>query len=395
MNEKLLDSNNKFGSYMFLSDNLTNINDISYYYKFLILIGIFYILPSLEFVFFQSQDDKVICYYNNKCKHDLGIIPAFNAIISNIFYIVYGLIFCVIVKKTFKYNHNGISLDGLDNSPALYYSLGITLIFEGLCSATYHICPTKLNFQFDTTFMFIGAILMFITIYQKRNLAPYPMKIYSFVAFAVFMNILPLSGLSNGFDAVFWGFIFLIMAYILVFGSIYLYYGKEYEFEFSSLQSLYHNIKNLKMKEIPKFALLVCINSYTLGMYIYAAVTKPNFTDWFLGVTIVNMLIYFVYYLVLKIKHKEKVQNIFYIWIVLDIITISLSLVYFLKTSSNIFLTIEESNALNKPCVIFDYFDYHDIWHILSATGLFIFINIVYFMDKNLNEQLDSDIAVF
>jgi hypothetical protein len=395
MNEKLLDSNNKFGSYMFLSDNLTNVNDISYYYKFLILIGIFYILPSLEFVFFQSQDDKVICYYNNKCKHDLGIIPAFNAILSNIFYIVYGLIFCIIVKKTFKYNHNGISLDGLDNSPALYYSLGITLIFEGLCSATYHICPTKLNFQFDTTFMFIGAILMFITIYQKRNLAPYPMKIYSFVAFTVFMNILPLSGLSNGFDAVFWGFIFLIMAYILVFGSIYLYYGKEYEFEFSSLQSLYHNVKNLKMKEIPKFALLVCINSYTLGMYIYAAVNKPNFTDWFLGVTIVNMLIYFVYYLVLKIKHKEKVQNIFYIWIVLDIITISLSLVYFLKTSSNIFLTIEESNELNKPCVIFDYFDYHDIWHILSATGLFIFINIVYFMDKNLNEELDSDIAVF
>jgi hypothetical protein len=396
MNEKLLD-NNQFGSnsYTFISENLTNVNDISYYYKFLILIGIFYILPSLEFVFFQSQDENVICYYNNLCKHDLGMIPAFNAILSNIFYIVYGLVFCIIVKKTFKYKHNGVTLDGLDNSPALYYSLGITLIFEGLCSATYHICPTKLNFQFDTTFMFIGAILMFITIYQKRNAAPYPMKIYSFIAFTVFMNILPLSGLSNGFDAVFWGFIFLIMAYIMVFGSIYLYYGKEYEFEYSSLKSLYRNVKNLKMKEIPKFALLVCINSYTLGMYIYAAITKPNFTDWFLGVTIINMLIYFVYYLILKIKHKEKIQKIFYIWIVLDIITISLSLVYFLKTSSNIFLPIEESNSLNKPCVVFNYFDYHDIWHILSATGLFIFINIVYFMDKHLNDELDSDIAVF
>ena len=41
-------------------------------------------------------------------------------------------------------------------------------MFEGICSATYHICPTKLNFQFDTTFMFIGAILMFITIYLKQ-----------------------------------------------------------------------------------------------------------------------------------------------------------------------------------------------------------------------------------
>ena len=38
------------------------------------------------------------------------------------------------------------------------------------------------------------------------------------------------------------------------------------------------------------------------GMYIYAAITKLNFTDWFLGVTIVNMLIYFVYYLILENK---------------------------------------------------------------------------------------------
>ena len=175
--------------------------------------------------------------------------------------------FCIIVKKTFKYNHNGISLDGLDNSPALYYSLGITLIFEGLCSATYHIFPTKLNFQFDTTFMFIGAILMFITIYQKRNLAPYPMKIYSFVAFAVFMNILPLSGLSNGFDAVFGVYFPNYGIYFGVWFNISI-FSEEYEFEYSSLKSLYYNVKNLKMKEIPKFALLVCINSYMVCIYM-------------------------------------------------------------------------------------------------------------------------------
>ena len=178
-------------------------------------------------------------------------------------------------------------------------------------------------------------------------------------------------------------------------GSIYIYYGKEYDIETSSLKVLYKNIKALEYKDIPKVALLVSLNTYTLGMYIYAAITKPNFTDWFLGVSIINMLIYFIYYIALKIKHKEKINKIFYVWILLDLAIISLSLVFFLKTSSNIFLTIEESNALNHPCVLFNYFDYHDIWHILSATGLFIFINIVYFLDKNLSSIMDTDIPVF
>ena len=388
-------SNSNYGSFQDISLDLENPNDVSYYYKFLILIGIFYILPSLEFVFFQSKDENVVCYYNNLCKNDLGFIPSFNSVISNIFYIIYGIIYCIIVKKTFQVNKNGISLNGLDNNAGLYYSLGITLMFEGICSATYHICPTKLNFQFDTTFMFIGAILMFITIYQKRHYPPYPMKIYSFIAFIVFLNILPLADISNNYEPIFWSLIFLIVAYIMIFGSIYIYYGKEYDIETSSFKVLYKNIKKLEYKDIPKVALLICLNTYTLGMYIYAAITKPNFTDWFLGVSIINMLIYFIYYIALKIKHNEKINKIFYVWILLDLAIISLSLVFFLKTSSNIFLTIEESDALNHPCVLFNYFDYHDIWHILSATGLFMFINIVYFLDKNLSSIMDTDIPIF
>ena len=141
--------------------------------------------------------------------------------------------------------------------------------------------------------------------------------------------------------------------------------------------------------------LIVLLNSYTLGMYIYAAVTKPNFTDWFLGVSIVNMIIYFLYYIFQKVKNKERISKVFIIWLILDIVILSLSIVFFLKTSSNIFLTIEESDALNKPCVLFNYFDYHDIWHILSATGLFIFMNLVYFLDKDLDETIYQDIPVF
>ena len=54
----------------------------------------------------QSKDD--LCYYNNKCKHDLLFIPAFNNVISNLLYVVYGLIFIVIVKLNNKKNTDGI-----------------------------------------------------------------------------------------------------------------------------------------------------------------------------------------------------------------------------------------------------------------------------------------------
>ena len=50
-----LNNINTYGSFQYMDLDFENKNDVSYYYKFLILIGIFYILPSLEFVFFQSK----------------------------------------------------------------------------------------------------------------------------------------------------------------------------------------------------------------------------------------------------------------------------------------------------------------------------------------------------
>tara|TARA_B100001093_G_C26759379_1_gene984959 strand:- start:3 stop:1241 length:1239 start_codon:yes stop_codon:yes gene_type:complete len=367
----------------------------SYYPKFLTLIGLFYILPSLQFVFFQSQDNGIFCYYNYKCLHNLDFIPAFNAIISNALYILYGIIFLIVVKINDRYyNIEGTHL-ALKKTPYLYYSLGISLIFEGICSATYHICPTKLNFQFDTTFMFIGGILMYITIYSKRHEEPDPMKIYSFLCFLIFVNILPLAGLTTDFEQYFWGAVFIVLAYIMINVSVHIYYGQSYDFDIDGIKRAIKNFKKLKKREIPKLALLVVINLFTLGMYVWAVVTQLAFTDWILGIIIVNMLIYFCYYLIQKLRYREKISKIYWTWMAIDLAIFILSLIFFAKTSSNIFLTPEESNHLNAPCVVLEYFDYHDIWHILSATGLFIFMNIVFFLDRQIDSLIGQEIKVF
>tara|TARA_B110001469_G_scaffold121244_1_gene130533 strand:+ start:79 stop:1245 length:1167 start_codon:yes stop_codon:yes gene_type:complete len=388
-----MDFDSEYGSFLKVSTYFKDKSYYEYYWKFLILIGVFYILPSLQFVFFQSHDPNAICYYNNKCKRDFFFIPAFNNVVSNILYIVFGLLYIIIIKFN-KSEYNEIS-SSINYNSSIYYSLGILLVFEGICSSIYHICPSILNFQFDTTFMFLGTILMFITIYQKRHLPPSPMKVYSFSALLIFINTLPLSGLSNGLEIWFWGAFFLLMSYLMVFGSIYLYYDEIYDLDVSSFKKFYNKIKSLKKHDLPKFVLVVSLNTFTLGMFIYATINKPNFTDWLLGVCIINLIIYYMYYIFQKIKCKEPISKLLWTWMVIDIILMGLALIYFFKGVSDKFLSKEESDLLNEPCVLFNYFDYHDIWHLLSALGLFIFMNIIFFIDKNLNSHLIEELPIF
>ena len=58
---------------------------------------------------------------------------------------------------------------GVPRQYSLYYAMGLALAMEGVMSACYHVCPTTITFQFDTTFMYLIAILMFMKLYQVRN----------------------------------------------------------------------------------------------------------------------------------------------------------------------------------------------------------------------------------
>lgn len=368
------------------------LTESQYYWKITFIIGCYYILPALQFVLFQANDSNVDCYYNYKCKRDFYNIQAFNSIISNIFYVIFGIIFLLIVKLTNNYKTDGISYYGVNNDVSLYYSLGLCLIFEGLCSSIYHICPSKLNFQFDTTFMFIGVVIMGFTIYQKRNShIPNPFKLFMYLSILIVINILPIVRVDSQIEIWFWCIIFILVAYFMIFGTIFLYYDAEFDIDIYSLKTFIKKVRNLNKKTLPKFIMILCINVFTLGMYIYATIIKPDFTDWLLGLCIINMIIYFLYYLICKIINKEYISKLWWFSLACNITIITFALVYFNKSVNNRLLTIEESNKLNKKCVLFNYFDYHDIWHLLSSLGLFLFINIIYFIDKNMDNMINDE----
>ena len=161
------------------------------YLAAVLLMSIFYSLPTIQMVFRLSYEQEIsgsqdICYYNELCRRSLGSLSDFNHIFSNLGYCVFGLLFNSIVwARKQKYesfekemNKKLKHLDGLDvecsrlgvpRQYSLYYAMGLALVMQGVMSACYHVCPTEITFQFDTTFMYLIAILMLMKLYQVKK----------------------------------------------------------------------------------------------------------------------------------------------------------------------------------------------------------------------------------
>ena len=65
----------------------------------------------------------------------------------------------------------------------------------------------------------------------------------------------------------------------------------------------------------------------------------------------------------------------------------------YFAASSN--LPPAESRHLNKDCVLFHFYDNHDIWHFLSATSLFLSFMILLTWDDDLENTPRNKIPVF
>ena len=128
------------------------------------IVGCVLMIGAGQFVFANwhlmiEEGDKDTCFYNDFCYrvNHWDDIPM-NLMISNLAYMIHGLILAISVmfmeSKLFSHQRNRNSLP-----PKYAFSMGYAfawaLFFEGCFSFVYHLCPSKLTFQFDTGFMFV------------------------------------------------------------------------------------------------------------------------------------------------------------------------------------------------------------------------------------------------
>lgn len=380
-----------------INDEITQLSNDkkSHYWKYVLIIGSFLFLPVAQFTLFQETYDNVICYYNNKCVRPfMGIIP-FNNVISNILYIIFGIAFIL----TVKFSKPPIPECGINTDKSLYYCVGICLIFIGIFSGLFHICPSPLNFQFDTLYMFIGGAITFLAIYHKRHhhKIPSAFKTFLFLVLIYYLNTISLIKYNYGGIGIWlWLVADLIIIYVLFHGTMNLYYASDFPCGCDLFKKIWASLKQWRHINKPKFILVIIINLSSIAIIFYATFSHATvFTDWFLTLFIMNLSVYFVYYIIQKVSNQEHIM--WYIWILIfiDILCVGSALVFYSRAISNKFLTHKESNELNVPCALFDYFDFHDIWHFLSAIGLYLFLNIIYFIDNDIRDMPRNSIPVF
>ena len=336
-----------------------------------------------------QEGDRDTCYYNDFCyrvsKYD--DIP-FNLMISNLAYMIHGLILAISVMymeaKLFSRYRNSNDLP-----PQYAFSMGYAfawaLFFEGCFSLVYHLCPTKLTFQFDTGFMFVIAGLIVVLLYNgieiKENSGERGFVdaanffLYFLVPLYIFNYLGTRSHLTTGlvnapafftFAAIWWILITFWTGWKLFPDfSCSISYMKENRgkcFWFILGFVLPFILCGVFSSNIPQAFLIICILEGAIAI-IGNALCNWKKIKW------------------AKCEESKCNVCIQVAYIVLMVILWCVAgWIFAKKATTDKTLSPEKSRDYNQECIILNFFDAHDLWHILSSHALLMSAYVVMFM---------------
>ncbi|XP_012989946.1 SID1 transmembrane family member 2 isoform X1 [Esox lucius] len=377
-------------------------------------IGVFYALPVIQLVItYQTvvnvTGNQDICYYNFLCAHPLGNLSAFNNILSNLGYVMLGLLFLLIVlqrdiihSKALERNELNALECGIPKHFGLFYAMGTALMMEGLLSACYHVCPNYTNFQFDTSFMYMIAGLCVLKLYQKRhpdiNASAY--TAYACLAAVIFFSVLGVVfGKGN---MVFWIVFSVIHILATLLLSTQLYYMGRWRLDSGILRRMVYVIYTDCIRQcsgpmyIDRMVLLVMGNIVNWSLAAYGLLERPNdFASYLLAIAICNLLLYFAFYIIMKLRSGERIGCMSLVCILFTAVVWGFALFFFFQGLSTWQKTPAESREHNRDCIVLSFFDDHDIWHFLSSIAMFGSFLVLLTMDDDLDDVQRDKIFVF
>ena len=151
------------------------------------IVGCVLMVGAFQFVYADwylmiQEGDRDHCYYNDFCYRVSNYDIPFNSVSSNFVYIVHAFILALSVwymesellarckKITENAECNSIEVYKRKISFSIGYTFSWALLFEGLFLMLYHLCPTKMTFQFDLAFIFVISGLIVVVMYNGIQL---------------------------------------------------------------------------------------------------------------------------------------------------------------------------------------------------------------------------------
>ena len=272
------------------------------------------------------------------------------------------------------------------------YSFAWALIFEGCFSTVYHFCPTQLTFQFDSAFMFVISGLIVVSLYNGTSFkectvhgeAQPPVHSNNFFLFFIVpMYIFNYFGslynsekikLRSGKN------FFFEICFLAFIGILFLWAGYKFFWNISRCQDIKRVIKK-KKKQILFFTLalivVIVLNVLFYGNYpiilLFACISTSMIA--------ICGKVRVTFRICTNPGRFGKIFQASYVFFTVVIMVIALCIFAFMKTTDKE-KSPSESRDLNHDCVLLDFFDYHDLWHILSSFSLLMGSYLVLYISK-------------
>ncbi|XP_045534667.1 SID1 transmembrane family member 1 isoform X2 [Papilio machaon] len=368
----------------------------------LLTVAVFYALPVLQFVavvkiILNLSGSLDICYYNFLCAHPAGVLSDFNHVLSNLGYLLLGALFALQVqlRRARRRARPRAPEYGIPPHHGLLSALGVAMMMVALLSATYHVCPNKINFQFDTAFMYVLAVLSMVKIYQSRHPDVNARAHATFGVLAVLMALVVWGVLGGG--ALFWGAWTVLHVFTFLLLSLRIYYVGQFRLEKHSLQEAARELRRgARPLYGARLAILLAGNALNWLLAIYGLVRQSgDFAGHMLQVLLGNTLLHMVSYLALKLAHRERLRWYAWCWLAGAAAAWAPALYFFVSGSSDWSTAPALSRHYNHHCMVLQFYDSHDLWHLLSAVALYCSFNAMLTWDDGLSALKKTDIPVF
>ena len=399
------------------------------------IVGCVLMVGAFQFVYADwylmiQEGDRDHCYYNDFCYRVLYYDIPFNSMSSNFAYILHAFILALFVwymesellarcKKIRQTQPPPVAENAECNSTEAHkrrisfsigYAFSWALLFEGLFSMLYHLCPTKMTFQFDLAFMFVISGLIVVVMYNGIQLnhagetGGHVGASNFYLGFIVPLYILNYIGSLNHskeglIPTAAWATPLALWAFF-----IFNWVGYKLYLENWCLLILWRwVVKNCRLQ---------CVGSHSWNPNNYSPqnVREGKFVCLMIGLIVAVLMfclfsvtkyigslphaLLFTCILESVIVISWKLRKCCCLWRDLGYKKFPCVIIYVLTTLALGFSALaffigfpttdkaetpEISRNKNHKCIIKDFYDYHDLWHILSSFALLMGVHIVMF----------------
>ncbi|XP_003381724.1 SID1 transmembrane family member 2 [Trichinella spiralis] len=397
--------------------------------KNLLTIAIFYILPVVQLVLTYQSVSCIINFYNSTLSKIEQLLDIFRKLLKQAIKIcaftisnahvhcgqcwlrTVGLVVfdsCLdercgksttIEQKRSLLYCNIFVVVVVDDDEALWHSTTLWIVLRyGYGSGIGRHSQRLLS---HTAFMYMIAALSMLKIYQIRHPDINADSHVAYAVMAMFIFLAVIGVVYNGLP--FW-IVFSIFYAILIFTlSAEFYYKGQWRIERGAAIRIFKEFFSCNKTcswycpSYPDRMIFLLFGNVLNIAFIIVGIIKQfrDFPLYLVVIFISNLLLYLLFYIAMKMRHKEHLNYRAILLSGLSCISWGFSLLFFLQEQSSWRFTAAQSRELNNRCIFLGFYDAHDIWHFLSAISLFLSFVVLLVIDDDLVYTTHNEIPIF